>query len=160
MASLGYKSSENPLISPNQTRPYSIFFLKNVGPLPSLSFFSSSSLLFTDSLLPSIFFVSPPARFKRRRPSGDSGDLRHFIPSSSSPKSLSPLFFFLFLPQPNPSPPSFLLSFNLAFLCRSSPSCSGELELDRPRFLLVVLPHFSGVFGFVLDGGRRRELPL
>ena len=32
MASLGYKSSENPLISPNQTRPSPFFFLKTSDP--------------------------------------------------------------------------------------------------------------------------------
>ena len=51
MASLGYKSSENPLISANQTRP-SPFTIKTTDSL--LSYLSSSS------------FSSPPPRVFRR----------------------------------------------------------------------------------------------
>ena len=102
MASLGYKSSENPLISPNQTRPSPFSSLK-LRTLPS-SFEHSLSLCLSNlkpvvSLLPSIFFVSPFP--------GDEGQLQLRRPRLTELCGLFPVFS----SSRSPSSSSFSLRF-------------------------------------------------
>ena len=98
MASLGYKSSENPLISPNQTHPYlpqykscCPFLLQPFDLLPSFFFFVLLLLFFSFLLRPCAFAGHPGA-------DGD-GDGKAVLSH--------------FSPQPHPKP--FLFSFPLVF---------------------------------------------
>ena len=89
MASLGYKSSENPLISANQTRPSPFTIKTSDSHLQNHSSSSFSFLFFTDS----VFFL-PPLLLDRR--GGGQGWPDHRGQSSHPFHS-------------NPSSPSFLI---------------------------------------------------
>ena len=137
MASLGYKSLENPLITTKQTRPPP-FYIKPTNPLQS----SSSSFDF--------FFLPPPSC----TPAGHQGSRRRrwsppptrllLLPSFQTSRKLTmdSLPLRVLLPFLSPSRPSLLIF--VLFLRSPSSSSMFSGELDNVRRRATLGGHFSG----------------